>query len=290
MWVCFLNRRPDLHRRNRMSHPDPFQELVDSLRRVLRPAPPPTPPITSVTTTTTSSPVVISSPMAKPAPFSGVAEECNGFLLQCSLALEMQPHLYPTERLKITFVISLLSGRALQWAETIWTQSGTVTQSFNQFITHFREVFGRSTVDSSISDQLYHLRQGSRSVNEYALQFRTLNSTSIESPLEKQSIEIPVCYAPSETYFARRKPPNYLLIGHGTAQSTLYQVSQCPVEGFTHSHCRNRRPWRSTSRRLWNKVTSIPQRPLLLRVNFLWLRKTEAYDLVLITGHSTKSL
>ncbi len=149
---------------------------MDSLRRVLRPAPPPTPPITSVTTT--SSPTMVSSPMAKPAPFSGVAKECNGFLLQCSLALEMQPHLYPTERSKIAFMISLLSGRVLQWAETIWTQSGNVTQSFNQFIIHFREVFGRSTGDSTISDQLYHLRQGSRSISEYALHFRTLAAAS----------------------------------------------------------------------------------------------------------------
>jgi len=45
--------------------------------------------ITSATTITTSSPSMIASPMAKPTPFSGVAEECNGFLLQCSLYIEM---------------------------------------------------------------------------------------------------------------------------------------------------------------------------------------------------------
>ncbi len=31
-----------------------------------------------------SSPVYISSPMVKPAPFSGREEDCSGFLLQCS--------------------------------------------------------------------------------------------------------------------------------------------------------------------------------------------------------------
>ncbi len=120
----------------RMSQPDPFQELVDNLRRVLlTPTATPVPPVTN---TTSSSPSVIASPMAKPAPFTGVAEECKGFLLQCSLALEMQPHLYTTDRAKIAFIISLLTGRALQWAETIWAQSGTVTQSVNSFIEHFR--------------------------------------------------------------------------------------------------------------------------------------------------------
>ncbi len=117
---------------------------MDNLRRVLlTPTTTPVPPVTNITNTTSSSPSVIASPMAKPAPFTGVAEQCNGFLLQCSLALEMQPHLYATDRAKIAFIISLLTGRVLQWAETIWTQSSTVTQSVNSFIEHFREVFGR---------------------------------------------------------------------------------------------------------------------------------------------------
>ncbi len=58
------------------------------------------------------------------------------------------------------------------------SQSGPVTQSFNSFITHFREVFGQSFGDPSISDQLYQFRQGTRSINEYALQFRTLAAAS----------------------------------------------------------------------------------------------------------------
>lgn len=66
----------------------------------------------------------------------------------------------------------------LQWDETIWAQSGTVTQSLNNFIEHFREVFGRPTGDSSVGEQCYHLRQGSISVNDYALKFRTLAAAS----------------------------------------------------------------------------------------------------------------
>ncbi len=99
--LCFHNRRSD-HTEDSMSNPDPFQELVDNLRWVLVSSSPP--PRTSVTNTTTSSAPLIASPIARPAPFSGVAEECNGFLLLCSLALEMQPHLYPTERSKIAFI------------------------------------------------------------------------------------------------------------------------------------------------------------------------------------------
>ncbi len=116
--------------------------------------------------------------MARPAPFSGVAEECNGFLLQCSLYIEMQPHLYTIERSKVSFLISLLSGKALQWAETIWAQAGNITQSFDNFVSHFREVFGWPHGDPTASDTLYHLRQGSQPIKENALRFRTLAAAS----------------------------------------------------------------------------------------------------------------
>uniref|UniRef100_A0A8C1TEZ2 CCHC-type domain-containing protein n=1 Tax=Cyprinus carpio TaxID=7962 RepID=A0A8C1TEZ2_CYPCA len=116
--------------------------------------------------------------MAKPAPFFGSAEDCSGFLLQCSLVLEMQPHIFPTERSKVAFVISQLKGKALQWADSIWIQNNPVIQSYTSFVDHFREVFGKPTWDSSIGEKLYNLKQGKMSVNEYVLQFRTLAATS----------------------------------------------------------------------------------------------------------------
>ncbi len=161
-----------------MSRLDPFQELVDNLRRVLTATPPPAPATTSVSTIASPPSPLIASTMASPTPFSGVAEECNGFLLQCSLNIEMQPHLYTTERSKVSFLISLLSSKALQWAEMIWAQAGDITQSFDNIVSHFREVFGRPRSDPTASDQLYHLRQGSQPIKEYALRFRTLAAAS----------------------------------------------------------------------------------------------------------------
>ncbi|ROL54944.1 Retrotransposon-derived protein PEG10 [Anabarilius grahami] len=117
-------------------------------------------------------------PWPNQRPFSGSAEDCNGFILQCSLVLEMQPHLYPNDHAKVAFIISQLNGKALRWAETLWSQSNPITQSLSSFISHFKEVFGKPAWDSSISEQLYHLKQGSMTVNEYALQFRTLAATS----------------------------------------------------------------------------------------------------------------
>ncbi|KAK3509773.1 hypothetical protein QTP70_009983 [Hemibagrus guttatus] len=140
--------------------PDPLQDLVAALRQALAvlPAPAPTPPATtSADTVTASSAPLCSSPMAQPAPYSGSAEDCNGFLLQCSLVLEMQPHLYPTERSKVAFVISQLRGQAFLWAESLWSQDSPVTQSYAGFVEHFKEVFGKPSWDSSVGEELCKL-------------------------------------------------------------------------------------------------------------------------------------
>lgn len=118
------------------------------------------------------------SPMARPATYSGEEGECSGFLLQCELYMEMQASQFTSERAKIAFIISLLTGRALLWARALWDAKGTVTQSFTHFITHFREVFSQASHTLSIHDQLFRLRQGKSSVSDYALQFRTLAASS----------------------------------------------------------------------------------------------------------------
>ncbi|KAK3555087.1 hypothetical protein QTP86_008044 [Hemibagrus guttatus] len=161
--------------------PDPLQDLVAALRQVLAalPAPAPTPPaITSADTVTASSAPLCSSPMAQPAPYSGSVEDCNGFLLQCSLVLEMQPHLYSTERSKVEFVITQLRGQALLWAESLWSQDSPVTQSYAGFVEHFKEVFGKPSWDSLVGEELCKLQQGKLMVTEYAIQFRTLAAKS----------------------------------------------------------------------------------------------------------------
>ncbi|KAK3538403.1 hypothetical protein QTP86_001751 [Hemibagrus guttatus] len=163
------------------SPPDPLRDLVETLRQALAALPahaPTSPATTSANTVTTSSAPLYVSPMAQPAPYSGLAEDCNGFILQCSLVLEMQPHLYPTERSKVAFVISQLLDWALLWAESLWSQNSPVTQSYAGFMEHFKEVFGKPSWDSSVGEELCRLQQGKLTVPEYALQFRTLAAKS----------------------------------------------------------------------------------------------------------------
>jgi len=125
-----------------------------------------------------SSSAASDSPMAQPATFTSTAEDCSGLLLHCSLYLEAQSQLFTTEQSRVAFVISLLARRALQWAQPLWESNAPVTPSINSFFTHFWEVFGQSTAELSIHDQIFNLRQGDESVSMYALHFGTLETAS----------------------------------------------------------------------------------------------------------------
>ncbi|KAL2086105.1 hypothetical protein ACEWY4_017164 [Coilia grayii] len=144
--------------------PDPFRALVEELRQSLLSQPAP------------QVSVVASPP--DPPPYTGDPEACAGFLLQCTLALEMDPRRFSSERGKVAYIISRLDGRALQWAESVWQQAGPATQSVEAFIKHFKEVFQAPAGDSSVQEQLHRLRQGKSSITEYALRFRTLAAAS----------------------------------------------------------------------------------------------------------------
>ena len=127
--------------------PDTLRELVELLRQaVVSTAPIP------ATTASSPTPTAHPSPMAAPAPFGGEAENCNGFLLQCSLMFEMQPHRFPTDRAKIAYISSLLTNKALQWAEAIWQQDGSVVHDYDEFTTYFREVFTQPPLAKSCSN------------------------------------------------------------------------------------------------------------------------------------------
>ncbi len=141
-----------------------LEELVSTLRASLLPPPPPQ--------------SASASPIALPAAYAGDSAECGSFLLQLALYIEMQPQKFPTERSKVAFLISLLSGRALSWARAIWNANTSLINSYDAFTNNFKEVFELATGALSVSDQLLRLRQGTSSTHEYTLQFRTLAATS----------------------------------------------------------------------------------------------------------------
>ncbi|KAL0147126.1 hypothetical protein M9458_057650 [Cirrhinus mrigala] len=123
-------------------------------------------------------PVAASPRLAFPEKFDGTAAKCKGFLLQCSLFVNQQPHLYPTDEGKISFVCSLLTGKALDWATAVWRLDRPTFPSFAAFLQEFKGVFQPSSESSEAGEEIMALRQGRRPAADYALTFRTLAAQS----------------------------------------------------------------------------------------------------------------
>lgn len=90
----------------------------------------------------------------------------------------MNEHQFSGDPARVAFLISLLSGPALQWAQALWQSDSPVIKSLPDFLRHFKEVFGQTVASLSVHDQLFQLQQGNSSVNAYALRFRTLAAAS----------------------------------------------------------------------------------------------------------------
>ncbi|KAL0154119.1 hypothetical protein M9458_050578 [Cirrhinus mrigala] len=152
------------------------EQLVRALQGLQATAPPAMPP---VTTPPPGAQAVTASPrLAFPEKFDGTASKCKGFLLQCTLFVNQQPHLYPTDECKIAFVCSLLSGRALDWATAVWSLDRPAFPSFATFLQSFKEVFQPSSESGEAGEAIVKLRQGRRTAADYALDFRTLAAQS----------------------------------------------------------------------------------------------------------------
>ncbi|KAJ7998109.1 hypothetical protein DPEC_G00219160 [Dallia pectoralis] len=109
----------------------------------------------------------------RPAAYDGAAERCQGFLLQLELYFEdLSPA--PSDRQKVAALITCLSGKALFWANAIWSGGGSDLRSYRTISDYFRSVFDKPPDGREVGERLALLRQGKRSVQEFALEFRTL--------------------------------------------------------------------------------------------------------------------
>uniref|UniRef100_A0A3B3DC44 Retrotransposon gag domain-containing protein n=1 Tax=Oryzias melastigma TaxID=30732 RepID=A0A3B3DC44_ORYME len=108
----------------------------------------------------------------QPEVFHGDVEACGGFLLQCQLIFQ-QPSSFPSERSKVAYVVSLLTGRAAQWG-----RNSHICSSYQLFSAELREVFDPIKPHQEAAYQLTRLRQGNESVDDFAMWFRTLAGKS----------------------------------------------------------------------------------------------------------------
>ncbi|MGL5101600.1 MAG: DUF4939 domain-containing protein, partial [Plesiomonas sp.] len=112
-----------------------------------------------------------------PPLYDGEPTLCRAFITQCEVVFSLQPRTYASEKSKVAFVVSLLTGRAREWGAAMWEAQGCYRHDFQDFKTEMIKVFDRSVFGTEASRRLASLRQGRRSVTDYSIEFRTLAAT-----------------------------------------------------------------------------------------------------------------
>uniref|UniRef100_A0A8C9WUC2 Retrotransposon gag domain-containing protein n=1 Tax=Scleropages formosus TaxID=113540 RepID=A0A8C9WUC2_SCLFO len=114
--------------------------------------------------------------IATPERYDGSPDQCQDFLMQCELVFECSPRMYQTDAAKIAFVLSLLIGPAWEWATAGWRTRPRTT--YDILREKFEAVFDHPHAGRAAGNYLMRLTQGSRSMAEYALEFRPLAAKS----------------------------------------------------------------------------------------------------------------
>lgn len=112
-----------------------------------------------------------------PQPYDGNPDTCRSFLSQCSLSLELQSLAFPTERSRVAYLITLLTGKARDWGTAVWDANAACCSTYKTFTEEMRRVFDRSFSGRAAAREIMALRQGTRSVYDYAIDFRTLSAS-----------------------------------------------------------------------------------------------------------------
>ena len=114
-----------------------------------------------------------------PERYSGESgSSCRGFLSQCSLLFTLQPSAFTTDVGKVRYVMTLLTGRALAWANALIERDSDLCSDFDQFIEEMKRIFDCPVRGRDAATRLLVLRQGRNSVKDYAIEFQVLAAES----------------------------------------------------------------------------------------------------------------
>ena len=115
-------------------------------------------------------PVPLEPNLANPRGFDGDLSLCRGFLEQCEMMFRHQTTRYPSDESKVAQIVSLLSGRALEWAVASLKKTPLFYANYSAFVTELRLVFDHPPVAFDPESRLHKITQGSRSVAEYSVE------------------------------------------------------------------------------------------------------------------------
>uniref|UniRef100_A0A3B3IGM8 Retrotransposon gag domain-containing protein n=1 Tax=Oryzias latipes TaxID=8090 RepID=A0A3B3IGM8_ORYLA len=113
-----------------------------------------------------------------PDKYDGNPASCRTFLCQCEINFSLQESAFSSERSKVAYVISLLTGRAAQWATAEWARDSVICSSYRQFSKELKALFDPVKPHREAARQLTKIRQGTETADEYIIRFRTIACNS----------------------------------------------------------------------------------------------------------------
>ncbi|OMJ19599.1 Retrotransposon-like protein 1 [Smittium culicis] len=111
-----------------------------------------------------------------PDKFAGDRSKFRGFLNQCQLYFNMQPHHFPVDSVKTGFIITLLQGEALDWVSPLLEKNDPILNLYSEFIAQLKTIFEESDRVTTAEIALDKLYQNSLSASAYAAKFQSISS------------------------------------------------------------------------------------------------------------------
>ncbi len=106
-----------------------------------------------------------------PEKFDGTRLKFWGFVSQVRLIMQLHPHRYFDDTIRVGFVGTLLTKTTVAWFAPILETSSPLLQDFNAFMAEFEVVFGDSDKAKTSANKLLRLQQGTCSAIVYASEF-----------------------------------------------------------------------------------------------------------------------
>uniref|UniRef100_A0A8C3A477 Retrotransposon gag domain-containing protein n=1 Tax=Cyclopterus lumpus TaxID=8103 RepID=A0A8C3A477_CYCLU len=162
------------------SHEHMLKSLIDSVAQISTqlaelsrgaspPAPPPVAASPALPGGSTSEPHIPS-----PTKYSGNPDTCRNFITQVRLVFLAQPSRFRDKSAKIAYIANLLDGPPLSYFNALYEQQAPPVLSFELFATELRRIYDHPVRGQQAGQRLLKLRQGKKSVREFASEFRSL--------------------------------------------------------------------------------------------------------------------
>ena len=121
---------------------------------------------------------------APPAPAPSVRvilrlwRQVRAFLTSCRVQFSLQPRTFSTEAAKVGYVITHLTGRARLWGAAEYDRQTLACTCFEALAEEMLKVFDLGSPTTEASQALLTIRQGTRTVADYSIDFWTLANRS----------------------------------------------------------------------------------------------------------------